>query len=90
MNEFKHEFYTVEIGIIIFNSVRCPAERIDLLDKTSLLSKKPEESLHKAGDGRAEKVLSKRGNGGGVGEASSRASSISKIDFLSRESISVL
>lgn len=36
LNEFKHEFYTVEIGIIIFNSAGCPAERIDLLDKTSL------------------------------------------------------
>lgn len=48
LNEFKHEFYTVKIGIIIFNSAWCPAEWIDLLDKTSLLSRKPEESLNKA------------------------------------------
>lgn len=30
LNEFKHEFYTLEIGIIIFNSAWCPAGRIDL------------------------------------------------------------
>lgn len=47
LNEFKHEFYTVKIGIIIFNSAWCPAEWIDLLDKTSLLRRKPEESLNK-------------------------------------------
>lgn len=53
LNEFKHEFYTLEIGIIIFNSAWCPAGRIDLLDKTSLLNKKPVESRHKAADARA-------------------------------------
>lgn len=26
LNEFNHEFYTVKIGIIIFNSGRCPNE----------------------------------------------------------------
>lgn len=26
LNESKHEFYTVKIGIIIFNSAWCPTE----------------------------------------------------------------
>lgn len=66
LNEFKHEFYTLEIGIIIFNSAWCPAGRIDLLDKTSLLNKKPVESRHKAADARAES-LELEGSGGGEG-----------------------
>lgn len=49
LNEFKHEFYTLEIGIIIFNSAWCPAGRIDLLDKTSLLNKKPVEKSTQSG-----------------------------------------
>lgn len=88
LNEFKHEFYTLEIGIIIFNSAWCPAGRIDLLDKTSLLNKKPVESRHKAADARAES-LEREGVGAGR-EAGPRNGGISKIDFLSRESISVL
>lgn len=56
LNEFKHEFYTLEIGIIIFNSAWCPAGRLDLSDKTSLLNKKPVESRHKAADAGAESL----------------------------------
>lgn len=66
LNEFKYEFYTVEIGIIIFNFVWCFVERIDFLDKTSFGSKKFEESLYKAIDVGVEslKVEGRAGWGG--------------------------
>lgn len=45
LNEFKYEFYMLEIGIIIFNFVWCFVGRIDFLDKMSFLNKKFVEKL---------------------------------------------
>lgn len=81
LNEFKHEFYTLEIGIIIFNSAWCPAGRIDLLDKNESPEQETCRKSTQSGRCKSRESLELEGVGAGR-EAGPRNGGISKIDFF--------